>query len=111
MERYGIGVDLGGTKILAGVVELESGKVLASSKKRTVPTSDKPSGKDPKEGGKDKEKDSTKEKDKDLSHRIGDAIDEAIVAAGLPADTRFSGIGIGAAGQVDRNGKYAGICT
>ena len=34
MERYGIGVDLGGTKILAGIVELETGKILASAKKR-----------------------------------------------------------------------------
>ena len=93
MERYGIGVDLGGTKILTGIVELESGKVVASSKKRTVPTANN---KDPKEGvGVGKET--------DLARRIGDAIDEAINTAGLPVGTKFAGIGIGAAGQVDRN--------
>ena len=101
MERYGIGVDLGGTKILAGVVELETGKVIASAKKRTVAQ--------PKEGkeGKEKEgkdnKDSGKEKENDLGKRIGDAIEEAINTANLPANTRLNGIGVGAAGQVDRN--------
>lgn len=92
MERYGIGVDLGGTKILAGIVELETGKVLASAKKRTVSTN------------KDN-KDKDKEKENDLAKRIGDTIDEAIATSGLPMSTPFSGIGVGAAGQVDRNEK------
>ncbi|HEX2909693.1 MAG TPA: ROK family protein [Chloroflexia bacterium] len=95
MERYGIGVDLGGTKILAGVVELETGTVVSSAKKRTVPT--------PKDN---KEKDGKdKEKENDLAKRIGDAIDEALAVAKLPSNTRFSGIGVGAAGQVDRSEK------
>ncbi len=92
MERYGIGVDLGGTKILAGVVELETGKIVSSAKKKTVATP-----KDNKDG-KEREKD-------DLARRIGDVIDEAIATSALPSDTKFSGIGIGAAGQVDRNEK------
>lgn len=91
MERYGIGVDLGGTKILAGVVELSTGKVLASAKKRTVAA--------PKDE-KSKDKDG---KENDLAKRIGDAIDEALEMAKLPAGTTFVGIGVGAAGQVDRN--------
>lgn len=93
MERYGLGVDLGGTKILAGVVELETGKIVSSAKKKTVPT--------PKDNKDGKDKDQSAKFD--LSRRIGDVIDEAIANSGLPSDTKFSGIGIGAAGQVDRN--------
>ncbi len=95
MEQYAIGVDLGGTKILAGVVELETGKVIASSKKKTVGTH-----KDAK--NKDKE---SRERENDLARRIGDAVDEAIAASGLPLSTPFNGIGVGAAGQVDRSEK------
>ncbi len=94
MERYGIGVDLGGTKILAGIVELESGKVVASAKKKTVGSG--------KEGKESKEaKDNSKEND--LARRIGDTVDDALTAANLPPNTKFSGIGVGAAGQVDRS--------
>ena len=39
-NRYGIGVDLGGTKILAAIVELETGQVVASAKKKTVASKD-----------------------------------------------------------------------
>ncbi len=89
MERYGIGVDLGGTKILAGIVELGTGKIVSSAKKKTVPA--------PKDG-----KDRDHEKENDLVRRIGDTIDEALAGSGLPGNTRFNGIGVGAAGQVDR---------
>jgi glucokinase len=95
MERYGIGVDLGGTKILAGIVELGTGKIVSSAKKKTVPT--------PKEGKDGKDRDP--EKENDLARRIGDTIDEAISSGGLPTNTRYAGIGVGAAGQVDRNEK------
>ncbi|MDB5081209.1 MAG: hypothetical protein JWP00_3133 [Chloroflexi bacterium] len=95
MERYGIGVDLGGTKILAGVVELETGRVVSSAKKKTVGT--------PKDSKDNKDKD--REKENELARRMGDAIDEAIMAANLPSSTKIVGIGIGAAGQVDRNEK------
>ena len=71
MERYGLGVDLGGTKILAGVIELETGKIVSSAKKRTVPT--------PKDNSKDKDRDREPVKDHDLARRIGDVIDEAAV--------------------------------
>ena len=30
--RYALGIDLGGTKILAGVIDLERGKVVATAK-------------------------------------------------------------------------------
>jgi len=32
---YALGIDLGGTKILAGVINLNDGKVLSLAKKRT----------------------------------------------------------------------------
>lgn len=35
MKKYSIGIDLGGTKILAGIVNTETGEVLAYAKKRT----------------------------------------------------------------------------
>ena len=35
MARYAVGVDFGGTKVLAAVVELESGKVVGEAKVRT----------------------------------------------------------------------------
>ena len=34
-QRYGLGIDLGGTKILAGVIDLDTGAVVATGKKRT----------------------------------------------------------------------------
>ena len=33
MKKYSIGIDLGGTKILTGLVEKESGKVICHVKK------------------------------------------------------------------------------
>ena len=35
MKKYSIGIDLGGTKILAGVVEKASGKVVFEVKNKT----------------------------------------------------------------------------
>ena len=35
MKKYSIGIDLGGTKILIGLVEKESGKVVSHIKKKT----------------------------------------------------------------------------
>ncbi|MDQ5967951.1 MAG: hypothetical protein QG625_4108, partial [Cyanobacteriota bacterium erpe_2018_sw_39hr_WHONDRS-SW48-000098_B_bin.30] len=34
-DKFAVGVDLGGTKILASVVNLNNGKLLSSSKKKT----------------------------------------------------------------------------
>lgn len=79
MSNYSIGVDLGGTKILAGVVNTETGEVIDSSKKRTK-----------KELGRDI-----------VIQRIIENTEKAICKAGIPI-TQISSIGIGAAGQVDR---------
>ena len=35
MARYAVGVDFGGTKVLASVVDVETGKVVGEGKKRT----------------------------------------------------------------------------
>jgi len=35
MKKYSIGVDLGGTKVLAAIVEKTSGKVIAENKNKT----------------------------------------------------------------------------
>ena len=35
MKKYSIGVDLGGTKILAGIVEKQTGKVVFEVKNKT----------------------------------------------------------------------------
>lgn len=76
---YGLGIDLGGTKILAGVVDLTSGAVLARAKKRTK--SDQ---------GPD-----------ELLDRLGDAAEEALDGARLPKQARVATVGVAAAGQVD----------
>jgi len=78
-NKYGIGVDLGGTKILAAVVELATGQVVASAKKKTVGN-----------------------KEKDLANRISATVEEALALANLPPELRPATMGIGAAGQVDR---------
>lgn len=75
-EQYAIGVDLGGTKILAGVIELNSGKVISLAKRKT-----------------------SKVSTEDFMLRLYDTIDTAIGAAkGVKPDH----LGIGVAGQVDR---------
>lgn len=79
MSNYSIGVDLGGTKILAGVIDTENGTVIDSSKKRTK-----------KERGKDI-----------IIQKTIESIEKAICKAQIPL-SQISSIGIGAAGQVDR---------
>jgi glucokinase len=82
-KRYGLGIDLGGTKILAGVVDLDSGKVLASSRKKTH----------------------AERGAKAIAERLNEVAQEALDAAKLPAHGTISGIGVGAAGQLDhKNG-------
>ncbi|HEU5343610.1 MAG TPA: ROK family protein [Ktedonobacterales bacterium] len=78
--RYAVGVDVGGTKIYAGVIELESGKVVGSQRKRTHP-----------ERGLDF-----------FVKRLTDVITSALDAADLPKGAAPLGIGVGIAGQVDR---------
>lgn len=79
MARYGVGIDIGGTKIFAGVIDLETGAVVSSARKRTRP-----------ERGVDFFTDR-------LLSVVAAALDGAQVAK---AD--LVGIGAGIAGQVDR---------
>jgi glucokinase len=78
-EHFAIGVDFGGTKILSGVVNLETGRLAGTGKKKTR---------------------QVQERD-DVLNRLVSVIDEAISDAGIDPD-RLVGIGIGAAGQVNR---------
>lgn len=79
MSSYAIGVDLGGTKILAGIINTQTGEVVDSSKKRTKT-----------ELGRDF-----------IIQRTIETIEKAICKAQIPV-SKISSIGIGAAGQVDR---------
>jgi len=36
MAKYSIGIDLGGTKILGAIVNIETGEVVLSEKKKTT---------------------------------------------------------------------------
>ena len=76
---YSLGVVLGGTKIMAGVVNVDRGEVVGSARKRT--RADRGAA--------------------FMVERLGDVIATALHEARLqPAD--LVGIGVGAAGQVDR---------
>jgi glucokinase len=76
--NIGLGIDFGGTKVLAGVVDLESGSVLATAKKKTNAAD-------------------TAEQLMDRLFAVGaDAIEKAGVNASY-----LRGIGVGLAGQVD----------
>ncbi len=77
-SRYALGIDFGGTKLLAAVVDLDDGRVVATAKKKTS-ASDGPD---------------------ELMERIFDAGDGALKAAKLKARD-LVGIGVGVAGQVD----------
>jgi glucokinase len=78
-ERLAIGIDFGGTKILAGVVNLDTGKLVGTGKKKTR---------------------QPHEQD-DLIKRIMSVVDEALAEARVDIK-KVSGIGIGAAGMVNR---------
>lgn len=77
MKKYAVGVDLGGTKILSGVVNTETGEVVASVKKKTRTDSDS------------------------ITEKIIESVEKALSEAQVPL-SEVSSIGIGAAGQVDR---------
>lgn len=77
-RKRALGIDFGGTKLLAAVVDLESGEVLATAKKRT----------------------SAKDDSAAILERITGVADAAIEAAKLNPK-QLLGIGVGAAGQVD----------
>ena len=78
MKKYSVGVDLGGTKILAGIVNTETGEIIASAKKRT-----------------------RKEPESSITGNLLKTIKKVIQEANIsPAE--LSSIGVGAAGQIDR---------
>ncbi len=78
MKKYAIGVDLGGTKILAGLVNTETGEVLASVKKKTQ-----------------------NQGSENIMEKIIEVVEKTVIEAQI-AFSEISSIGIGAAGQVDR---------
>lgn len=78
-KRFGLGLDVGGTKILAGVIDLESGAVLGTAKKKTK----------------------VGQGEVEILTRLGDTAEEAIADAKLPKDAGIGSVGIAIAGQVD----------
>ncbi len=78
MSNYSIGIDLGGTKVLAGIVDADNGQVIDFVKKRT------------KKAGSES-----------IIQRIIETVEKTLCKAQIPL-SEISSIGIGAAGQVDR---------
>ncbi len=78
MSNYSIGIDLGGTKVLAGIVDADNGQVIDFVKKRT------------KKAGSES-----------IIQRIIETVEKTLCKAQIPI-SEISSIGIGAAGQVDR---------
>lgn len=74
-----VGVDFGGTKLLAAVVDVSTGEIRSSCKKKTNPDDDA----------------------KALMERIYSGIDEALDSAGIKKKSGIKGIGVGIAGQID----------
>lgn len=74
-----IGVDFGGTKLLAAVIDVSTGEVLGSAKKKTNPDDDA----------------------KALMERIFAGIDDAMHDANIKGKKDIRGIGVGIAGQID----------
>lgn len=86
MKKYSIGIDLGGTKILIGLVEKESGKVVSHIKKKTK-----------KEKGPE-----------NIVRKMVEGVEELLEESGK-SFTEISSIGIGSAGQIGRkNGIIIG---
>ncbi len=86
MKKYSVGVDLGGTKILIGLVDKQSGNVLCHVKKKTK-----------------KQKGS-----ENILKKLTEGIEELFEESKVNFD-EISSIGVGAAGQIDReNGIIIG---
>lgn len=79
MGKYSIGIDLGGTKILTAVVNKNNGEIISSVKKKT-------------------KKDKGEEK---IVHKIIKSVKEVLESSSIEIED-IDEIGIGAAGQVDR---------
>lgn len=78
-EKYAVGIDFGGTKVIAGVVELSSGRLIGTGKKKTRQPNDV----------------------SDVSKKLVAVVDEALEGAEI-GQKDLAGIGIGAAGMVNR---------
>jgi len=78
-DRFAVGVDFGGTKIAAGVVNIETGQLVGTARKKTR----------------------TQQEQDDITRRLISAIDEALQEAGMEPK-HIAGIGVGAPGQVNR---------
>lgn len=79
MKNFSIGIDLGGTKILIALVERQTGKVIEHIKKKTK-----------KEKG-----------PQNIIKKMLNGIDELIESSGVELND-ISSIGVGSAGQIDR---------
>lgn len=77
---YALGIDLGGTKTLAAVVDITTGEVIGSARKRT--RAQKGQG--------------------FVGQRTIEVATAALEAAKLPAGASIVAVGVGAAGQIDR---------
>ena len=77
-KRHALGIDFGGTKLLAAVVDLDSGEVVATAKKRT----------------------SAADSPQTIMDKIQGAAEDAMQSAKMKPK-ELVGIGVGAAGQVD----------
>src|SRR5437588_12712948 len=78
-KAYALGIDLGGTKTLAAVVDISTGEVVASARKRTR----------------------AEKGQVFVAQRILDLSTQAIADAKLP-NGGIVAVGVGAAGQIDR---------
>jgi glucokinase len=79
-KQYALGIDLGGTKTLAAVVDITTGEVIASERKRT-----------------------RAEKGQEyIAQQIKDLSTAVLESAKLPNGAKIVAVGIGAAGQIDR---------
>src|SRR5215813_11572603 len=79
--RYAVGVDIGGTKIYAGVINLETGRAISTARKRTHP-------------------------ERGVSFfidRLREVVASALDGAKLPNRATPVALGVGVAGQVDRD--------
>ena len=86
MKKYSIGIDLGGTKILTALVNRETGAVEEHVKKKTK-----------------KEKGT-----QNILRKMLESIDELLATSEISSD-KINSIGVGAAGQIDReNGIIIG---
>jgi len=79
-KAYALGIDLGGTKTLAAVVDITTGDVVSSVRKRT-----------------------RAEKGQEfVSQRTIELAQAALDSANLPSSDPLIAVGVGAAGQIDR---------